>query len=335
MCKVMDRIRRDPIVFSRISIISHIRALRPKELTIVKHETPNITKCPFCQGNEDMTPPATLLVRYGDRGLEYLKDNESFRIRDWLVRIIPNKYPIFSRDGLDPYGYHEVVIEHPQHDVNLYNMSLNHLNIFLSAVFRRIKELYNDSTVKHVYIFKNFGSGGGASIAHSHTQLIASSTVLPSVYEEIRYSKLLYSKLKNCPYCELIKREVNSPRLVYKNKSFIVFTSYAPRNSYETWILPLSHASNPFNIDNEVSFFAEALSKLMSSYRKCLGTVDFNFWLHVSPKGIKCEEFYHWHLEVLPITTLWGGLEKGGNAYVVTSSPEDSAKDLRNCLENC
>ncbi|MCS7108697.1 MAG: hypothetical protein RMH77_02340 [Sulfolobales archaeon] len=330
----MGRVRRDPIVLNRMSVISHVRALRPKELTVVKHESPSLPKCPFCQGNEDVTPPATLVVKYGDSGLSFLKDDGDYRIRDWLVRIFPNKYPIFSKDGFNGYGHHEVVVEHPQHDVNPYNMTLGHLIVVLTATLHRIKELHNDPAVKHVYLFKNFGGGGGASITHSHTQLTATSIVLPSVYEEIRYSKLFNSKFRSCPYCELIRKEVRSPRLVYANKHFIVVTSYAPRNSHEVWILPLNHSPRPLDISKEeVTSLADALLKLMRAYNKCLGNIDFNLWLHMSPKADEYNEFYHWHIEVLPATVLWGGLEKGGNVYVVTTSPEDSARELRDCLK--
>ncbi len=329
----LSEVRRDPIVRSRVSIISPIRGLRPKELTFVRHETLNISKCPFCRGNEEMTPPATLVVKYEGGCLKFLRDSLNSTVGDWLVRIVPNKYPIFTRESPNAYGYHEVVIEHPEHNVNIYDMSVEHLRLAFLAVFHRIKELYNDPSIRHAYLFKNFGGGGGASLPHPHMQLVATSTILPSVYEELRYSKAIYGKLGNCPYCKLLEGEVSSPRLIYMNGEFAVITSYAPRNSYEAWILPLKHMSDPLKLsDGETSAFADAFSKLMNAYSKCLGTINLNFWLHMSPKGSKHKSYYHWHLEVLPITTLWGGLEKGGNAYVIASSPEDSANELRESL---
>ncbi len=329
----MIDVRRDPIVHSRISIISPIRGLRPKELTVVRHEASNVVGCPFCRGNEDMTPPATLVVKYDGGDLKFLKDDLEARVRDWLIRVVPNKYPIFTKDSSKGYGYHEVVIEHPRHDINIYNMSVEHLRLVLLAAFHRIKELYAEPSVKHAYLFKNYGGGGGASLPHSHMQLVATSITLPSVHEELKHSKALHRRLGECPYCALVRRELKSPRTVYANQGFIVVTSYAPRNPYEAWVLPLKHDPDPLRLsDDEVLALADALSKLMKAYSRCLGNIDFNFWLHISPKGDKHGEYYHWHLEVLPITTLWGGLEKGGNAYVVTLSPEDSAEELRRSI---
>ncbi|MEM4556749.1 MAG: DUF4931 domain-containing protein [Sulfolobales archaeon] len=330
----MGDVRRDPIVYNRISIISPTRGLRPKELTVVRHEVSNSSKCPFCQGNEDMTPPATLVLRYEGGNLKLLRDDPDYRVRDWLIRIVPNKYPIFTKEGSNGYGYHEVVIEHPRHDISIYDMAIEHLGLVFFAVFHRAKELYNDPTIRHVYLFKNFGGGGGASLPHPHMQLVATSVTLPSVIEELKYSKILYAKLGSCPYCELVRREVRSLRLVYMNKEFVVVTSYAPRHPYEAWILPLKHSLDPLELCNEeeILSFADALGKLMIAYKKCLGSVDFNFWLHMSPKGGRYSEYYHWHLEVLPVTTPWGGLEKGGNVYVVTLSPEEAARELRSSL---
>ena len=328
----MSEVRRDPIVLSRVSVISPMRGLRPKEVTLIRHESPQITTCPFCPGNEFMTPPATLVVKSVDGNITYLREDSDFRVSNWLVRVVPNKYPIFTQSNVEGYGYHEVVIEHPSHTIKLHDIPIKHLTLIIQAIIFRINDLLKDPKILHTYIFKNYGGGGGASLAHPHTQLVATSIITPSVVEELRFSKRLYKRLGKCPYCRLISNEVKSPRLIYMNNSFAIIAPYAPRNPYETMIIPLTHSPTLLEMSNEeITALADVLNKLLTSYNICLGDIDFNFWIHIAPKGIG-DEYYHWHIEFLPTTTLWGGLEKGGNVYVVTTKPEDYSKELREAL---
>jgi len=330
----LSEVRRDPIVLSRVSVISPVRGLRPKEVTLIRHESPQVTVCPFCPGNEFMTPPATLVVEGVDGGVKYLEEDPDLRVSNWLVRVVPNKYPIFTQTNGGSYGYHEVIIEHPNHTIKPYDIPINHLSLIIQVIISRINHLFKDPKVVHAYVFKNYGGGGGASLTHPHTQLVATSITIPSVVEELRFSKRLYKRLGECPYCRLIRKEVNSPRLIYMNDSFAVIAPYAPRNPYETMIIPLTHSTTILEMkDEEITALADVLNKLLTSYKVCLGDIDYNFWIHIAPKGIG-NEYYHWHIEFLPMTTLWGGLEKGGNVYVVTTKPEDYSKELKEAINS-
>ena len=132
-------IRYDPIVPTRVSVISKVRRFRPKELTLIRHEATHLIQCPFCPGNEHMTPPATLVIKKEGDMIRYYRDSNDLRVKGWLVRIFPNKYPIFSPYvTTSGYGYHEVVVETPNHSIKPYMMSNGELALVFKAVLTRI-----------------------------------------------------------------------------------------------------------------------------------------------------------------------------------------------------
>jgi len=326
-------VRYDPIVPRRVSVISRVRKFRPKELTLIRHEATYITQCPFCPGNEYMTPPATLVVKIEGDVVRYYSEVNDLRISDWLVRIFPNKYPIFSPYvASSGYGYHEVVVETPNHNAKPYMISDYELALVFKAVLMRINEMFKDPKIRHAILIKNYGGGGGCSLAHPHMQLMGTSFILPNILEEITYSVRYYRKRAECPYCRLVNDEVRSPRVIYSNSDFIVVTAYAPKQPYESWVIPIKHSAAPLGLsDGELLNLANALRQLLLAYSRCVGDVDYNLWLHMAPKSGLGPE-YHWHLEIQPVISIWGGLEKGGGAYVVTVSPEEAASELRKVI---
>jgi UDPglucose--hexose-1-phosphate uridylyltransferase len=75
----MPELRRDPII-GRWVIISPERAQRPRELA--RPEPPRqIGLCPFCPGNEKLTPPEVLAYRPSGA------PNEA----GWKVRVFPRE----------------------------------------------------------------------------------------------------------------------------------------------------------------------------------------------------------------------------------------------------
>lgn len=318
-------LRVDPIVPTRVSVISTARRLRPKEITSVRHEARGYSaRCPFCPGNEELTPTATLAIRVVNGGLEYYSESEGTRHRDWAVRVFPNRYPIFTVDSSSGFGYHEVVVETPKHSARPHELSSTEWGLAFTAAFRRVRDYLSDQRVRYVAVIKNHGGGGGASLRHPHMQVMGVSVALPVVLEELRYSATKYRE-GACPYCKLLESELGSARHVYSNDRFAVIAAYAPRQSFEAWILPRRHENMPPADPGSLLWLGDALSKLFNAYYRVLGELDFNLWTHMMPGA----RSYHWHIEVVPAVPIWGGLEKGYGIYAVSVSPEDAANALR------
>ncbi len=111
-------------------------------------------RCPFCPGNEELTPPE--IERVGE---------------PWQVRVFPNKFPILPG--------HEVIVESPKHGPDLEDLSEEELVPALETWGRRI--VYHYSKGAHwVAFFHNRGKAAGASREHVHSQLVPMKFAPPS-----------------------------------------------------------------------------------------------------------------------------------------------------------
>ena len=192
--EIVREIRINPIVPSESVLVATARGMRPREAEerMERNTAAHVDRCPFCTGNEDKTPPTILAV----------PDEQ-----DWQIRIVENLYPVLGDDRLDSginfglqqaiegYGRHEVIIDHNNHGIAIHEMSEDHLQLLFMTYRDRMRQLYeSDERIKYVLIFKNFGEAAGASIKHTHSQIIAMPVVPENVYNEIVQSRNYYQK---------------------------------------------------------------------------------------------------------------------------------------------
>jgi UDPglucose--hexose-1-phosphate uridylyltransferase len=238
----MPEFRKDPIT-NRWVIIATERAKRPQSNAGADQHT-EAGPCPFCAGNEAMTPPA---VR------AYRDDSTSF---DWTVRVVPNKYPALVDNGdgslrqdgifesMNGLGIHEVVIESPEHVVDLATLTVQRFNRCLLVYRDRMLTLRADPRWRYILVYKNQGATAGATLPHIHSQLIALPMVPPAVIEAVKSAKRYHGDTGHCLFCDIIARNTAQPtRLVAQSERFVVLSPYAPRFPYETWILPRQHGA--------------------------------------------------------------------------------------------
>jgi UDPglucose--hexose-1-phosphate uridylyltransferase len=317
----MNEIRKD-YVLDRWLVVTKNRAKRPRDFIKEKPERKEKV-CPFCPGNEHMTPPET--YRVGDA-------------KKWVIRCFENKFPALTkraRWGLKPapwkhspaFGFHEVIVETEKHGRDFSDLPAKHMTDIVNTYFNRIRTHSGLKGVKYVLVFKNEGGEAGASIQHSHTQLTALPFVPPLVREEEGKSKEIYEKKgSRCVYCSVLEKEMKSERRVYENENFAIFTPYASIYPFETWVLPKRHLCLELTSE-ERRDFGEALKVNVEALNKALGArVPYNFYLHYSPKGSK---YYHMHLELCPRLITWAGFELGGSMIMNSMPPEEAADTLR------
>ena len=142
----------------------------------------------------------------------FKKDSNGFKVRNWLVRIFPNKYPALSRNinvrtesKYSVYGYHEVVVETPLHEEDVYLEKIEHAFYAFLALRKRIEELINDPNIENVLVIKNSGFKAGASIKHPHLQLFATTFTPLNIANEVEGFKEYMEKHGKCPLCEIVK----------------------------------------------------------------------------------------------------------------------------------
>jgi UDPglucose--hexose-1-phosphate uridylyltransferase len=344
-------IRINPIVPAESVLVATARSMRPKkaEDPAPRETRKHVDACPFCRGNEGRTPPE--ILRYPGDG-------------DWEVRLVPNLYPVLGDDRqdanfayglqqtIDGYGRHEVFIDHPDHGAAIHEMSEAHLAVVFRAYRDRMRQLYaSDPRLKYVLVFKNFGPAAGASIAHTHSQIIAMPVVPENVSAEVANSADYYAKHHRCIFCALIdealtfeatlydrtsgaiRRKINVGQYVIeRGEKFIAIKPFASRYEWEVHILPLvHHADYPETGDDETEDLARVMRRTMARLDAVIGGAQYNFFLHSVPhdgSGGHAAS-YHWHLEICPRTSIPTGFELGSGLFVNTISPETAAEKLR------
>ncbi len=333
----MPELRKDPVL-GRWVIISTERAKRPKDFKAAPEKKVVSPKsCPFCPGNESATPPE--IFAYRTEGTEP-------NTPGWTLRVISNKFPALLIEGdisrrgegiydrMNGIGAHEVIIETPDHEADLADLELSHFKNVIYAYQQRIKDLKNDPRLRYVMIFKNFGAAAGASLEHSHSQLIATPVVPKRVSEEMDGARRYFEYRDRCIFCDIVVQETKDrKRLISENNSYILICPFAPRFPFETWILPRSHMSNfEEATEQQLDDLASILKDCLMRIKKALNTPPYNYIIHTTPITLKGIEFYHFHLEIIPVLTHIAGFEWGTGFYINPTGPEESASYLKNIL---
>jgi UDPglucose--hexose-1-phosphate uridylyltransferase len=330
---MMPELRKDPII-DRWVIISTERGKRPVFFS-EEESTGKAGMCPLCPGNESMTPPEVYAHR---------PDNSSPNTPGWTLRVVPNKFPALriegdlNKEGVGLYdrmngvGAHEVFVETPVHGETLARMSVGAIRNVLAAYKERVVDLARDKRFKYVMVFKNQGSLAGASLDHSHSQLIALPIVPRRVLEEINGGLNYYRYKDRCVFCDIISQEKDdNARVVFENSEFIAISPYASRFPFEIWILPRRH--EPYFVTHEGGedyyYLAEALSTVLRKYDKVLNSPPYNYMIHTAPFGNGEIPHFHWHMEIIPRLTKMAGFEWGTGFYINPTPPEEATEYLR------
>ncbi len=302
----------------------------------MRPEASDTTLCPFCAGNEHMTPPESLLLR----------DNDPSSLPNWTVRVVPNKYPALVSDGSatqmtdenyevhSGIGVHEVIIESPYHITDMALLGEKQFKAVLRAYRHRILELRTDRRFRYILIYKNQGIEAGATREHVHSQLIAMPIVPKLALEEINAAKDYYEANRRCVFCDAIRKETDGgARFVIENARYLVICPFAPRFPYETWILPKQHSSFfEHNTQQDDDDLAGILRETLNRLSRSLSGPAFNYFIHSNPLDQEKSKCYHWHMEIIPKLIQVGGFEWGSGSYINTVTPEQSASSLRSAL---
>lgn len=324
----MPELRKDPIT-GRWVIIAADLARRPSEFLRVPVVAKAKAGCPFCAGHEDQTPPEILSYRDGGN--------------QWKLRVVPNKFPalrvegVLDRSGEGLYdkmsgiGAHEVIIECPDHKVSLAQLPEKRVEDLFWAFRDRIQDLKRDTRLRYVLLFKNHGEAAGASLEHSHSQLIALPVVPVQVQEEIDGGRRYFEFKERCVYCDMVRQEASSSvRAILESEEILVMAPYAARFPFETWVVPRAHNSH-FETAHAslIQNLAWAVRATIRKIERVLEFPSYNFLIHTAPVQEGPLAHYHWHLEIIPRLTKVAGFEWGAGFYINPTPPEEAAQFLR------
>jgi UDPglucose--hexose-1-phosphate uridylyltransferase len=338
----MSELRWDPLKMTWV-IINNERGRRPRDF-IMEREKVTISACPFCYGQEDKTTNEIFALRPPGS----LPDTPG-----WRVRVIPNKFPALRIEGsldkrgvglydvMNGIGAHEVIIETPDHERSMAELSPAEIVDVFRAYRARLLDLRRDPRFRYILIFKNHGLEAGASIPHSHSQLIAVPVTPPVAATELTVCREYFERKERCLLCDLLRQEQgNGAGVVRDDGNFLVFAPFASRFPFELRIVPFRH-SHDFALltDQELLLLAEAVKDTLLRLRTVLRDPPYNFVLHNTPPlhlrlgkpGYwgSLPYDYHWHIELVPRLTKIAGFEWGTGFYINPTPPEEAAQFLR------
>lgn len=321
-------LRNDPIVDRWVGIVID-KPSRPKDFFIPEFTWRGNDGCPFCLGNENLTPEAVAVYPSLDNKL-------------WDVRVVANKFPALIDNGYfqqvnrgmynfsNGLGIHEVIIETPQHYKWFSDLDDSQIINIIKAYRERSLELRKDKRFKYILIFKNVGPEAGASLEHGHSQLVTLPIIPKSVKEELAGISNYYDLNQRCLFCDILAYEQKEDkRVVFSNDEFIAFCPFASRFSFETWLAPIKHSDDFANIeDSSISKLAQVLKQTIGRLKEVLGPHSYNLVLHTIPVNNQDYTQYHWHIEIMPKLTIASALEWARAFYIVYTPPELAAKYL-------
>jgi len=336
----MSELRWDPVKLHWV-IIAAERGMLRKDFQ-VEHGV-KMESCPFCYGNEDKTPGEIFAIR------PYGAPNSP----NWKVRVIPNKYPVLRVEGelksraygmydvMNGIGAHEIIIETPEHHKTLADLTVQEITDVLIAYRIRILDLRRDFRFRYLVLFKNHGFQAGASLSHSHSQLIAVPLAPPVAATELKVCREFYDKKQRCLFCDLIDFELQTgDRVVKEFSNYVIFTPYASCFPFELRLFPKQH-SHDFALmsDGQMGDLAIALKDMLNRIKTALKDPPYSFILHTAPPmhprpgkpdfWSSIEYDYHWHIELTPRLTRIAGFEWGTGFHINPTAPENAASFLR------
>ena len=328
----MSELRKDPVA-GRWVIISTERRKRPTDFRLESvHIAPDPT-CPFCEGHEQMTPPELLAHR---------REGGGPNTPGWDLRVVPNQFPVLRVEGsldrqgeglfdrMSGIGAHEVIIESPRHLDTLATMADSAIEGVLWAFRERVRDLRQDRRFRSIIVFKNYGAAAGASLEHSHSQLIALPIVPREVRDEVDGAKAHFTNKERCIFCDILRQEIaDGRRLIAESGDMVAVAPYAPRFPFETWILPRRHQAHyEEGQRHEYAALARMLGELLRRMNRVLRFPPYNLLIHSAPVG-EAFDYYHWHVEIVPKLTKAAGFEWATGFYLNPTSPEEAAQVLR------
>jgi UDPglucose--hexose-1-phosphate uridylyltransferase len=325
-------LRKDPLL-DRWVIIAPQRAGRPNEFRVASCAR-TAKSCPFCAGHEHDTPPA--LATYPEVG-------SAGRGVGWQVRVVPNRYAALHSESvlgrscgglfesLGGYGEHEVIIESPDHVVSLTDLSDEQAFLTFLCYRDRLRHWRGVPNLASGFAFKNVGPAAGASLEHTHSQLIVMPVVPLTLQSELSGSDRFFRKHRQCAFCAVIDEELERDvRIVCRTDNFVAFCPFASRFPYEMWIVPAQHASHFEEIETAwIRELAQLAVDVIGRMEAVLGRPDYNYLIHSAPFDTSAVDHYHWHIEIFPRTTTTAGFEWGTGFHINPVPPEDAVSRLR------
>jgi len=361
--------RFDPVTGTWTLFAPH-RSQRPDEFVETRERVHSQLECPFCPGNESATPAAVWIGHCDDVPIlnpsgpqeERLPSDDQAQ-ENWTVRVVPNKFPAVSSErpqeekiGGDKNrgavnaitehttpdstlfqrrcvsGGHEVIIESRNHVQSLTELDVAEAALVFKAYRDRLLYWRDVPGIAYMSIFKNVGSRAGASLRHSHSQLIATDRVPPMVSTVAERLSNHHLTQGSCLGCDLVRAELKSQsRIIWRDGRVVAFCPFSSHLPFLVRVTTLEHQPCYEDLsDSDIESVSRLVRRVVSWIEKALPETAYNFCLHTRPPGCKDPaDAYHWTIDIFPRITQMAGFEFGSQCMINPVLPEHAASRLR------
>lgn len=362
--------RRTDVLTGNVVIFAPSRGRRPNQFQESAVDvSASSDGCPFCFGSEALTPDPVWAGKIvdgagasGKAEFEIETGELARTMVDWGVRVVPNKYPAVEsvrqanpRSAEDTkssgrtdsssarmmsqsraFGGHEVIIETPRHVCSCAELDLSEITLSMLAMRDRVGFWFRTEDIRYISVFKNAGAAAGASLPHSHSQLIATDFVPPRITDQVSRLQRYRASTGCCLYCDMIRAELQADqRVIAKTNHLIAFCPFASRGPMMVRVAPLQHQNR---FDQIGESLAEEIGRLVARVGAWLQTLcpgaSHNMLLYTQPPKMKFgEDSFHWHIDFLPRLTSLAGFEFGSDCMINSVLPETAADNYRACAD--
>jgi UDPglucose--hexose-1-phosphate uridylyltransferase len=287
-----------------------------------------VPTCPFCPGNEKLTPPANYTVPSNG---------------NWRVRVTPNKFAALSHEGerkrtvqgikrtISGVGVHEVIVETPDHSLTTALLGDHDVETIVETYLNRFRAASSDPRVEQVTIFKNHGDSAGTSLEHPHSQLIATPVITTQLRDRLFSALEHFDEFGECLFCRVLEQELKDAlRIVLETEHFVSIIPFAVLTPFSILIMPRRHmACFQEMTDAEAADLARILRRTLAKLYHGLDDPDYNYVIRTAPAENMGVKYYHWYVSIIPRLTKMAGFELGSGMFINVSLPEENASFLR------
>lgn len=265
------------------------------------------------------------------------KDPSVFEVTDdqgrWLVKVVDNLYPALSLNNPNAFGKQEVVLETSKRNTPFCNLEVEQIERVFTAYKHRLDALDSIKGINYVTIFKNQGLEAGASLNHTHSQIIATGIVPPQVLTEARAFTREQKRLGHSPLESVLRWEIEKQsRVIHHTTHVVTIAPYASRFPYEAWVVPKRQIRSVRDLTHQE--LTETITHLKNA-TTALSTVNmsYNFYLVEAISGWR----HHWLIKITPRPKpdIWiqGGFEVSSNVIINHVAPEQAAQWYRKTIK--
>lgn len=236
----------------------------------------------------------------------------------------------------DLIGGHEVIVESPFHLQSITQLDRENTSLVFRAYRDRLAHWLDECGLTYAVVFKNVGQDAGASLSHTHSQVIATDILPTDVERMAKRMRLFADNESECLFCRMKDDELEQgSRVVEQTQDFLAFCPFASRLPSMVTILPKQHQSAFESMGAaQLDQLSWLTHRLVRRIEKCYPDAAYNFVIHTAPRpangfGASLAEAYHWRIELFPRLTTVAGFEWGSDCYINPLAPETAAAALR------